>query len=123
MWRLHAKILKENRSTEPAGNRKVPKASDLKIVLLVFVKDHQKGTFDLSYVFDHRVAGIYMIAQLYLPCHPDGKEKKCNIHHIKPMTALEASTSVFSQFQDSNQKTLEKKLPRSHQYNLHLKAN
>ena len=29
MWKLHAKSLKENRSTEPVDNRKVTKASDL----------------------------------------------------------------------------------------------
>ena len=40
MWKIHAKLLKENRSTEPADNGKVPKASDLKIGQLVFVKDH-----------------------------------------------------------------------------------
>ena len=50
MWKLHAKLLKENRSTEPVDNRKVTKASDLKISQLVFVKDHRKGTFDLLYI-------------------------------------------------------------------------
>ena len=35
---------------------------------------------------------------------PDGKDKKCNIHHIKPMTPVDASTNAFSQFQDSIKK-------------------
>ena len=53
-----AKLLAQNRSIKPAVNKKVTKASDLKVGQLVFVKDHQKGTFDLSYVFDHMVASI-----------------------------------------------------------------
>ena len=122
MWKLHAKLLAENRSNEPATHRKVTKASDLKLGQLVFVKDHQKGTFDPLYVFDHRVTGILNDSTVVLTI-PDGKEKKCNIHHIKPVTAVAASTSAFSQFQDSIQNTPEKKLLKSHQYNLCLKAN
>ena len=100
MWKFHAMLLTENRSTEPADNRKVTKASDLKIGQLVFVKKHQKGTFDPSYVFDHRVAGILNHGMVVLNT-PDGKEKKCNIYHVKQMMALEASTSMFRQFQES----------------------
>ena len=51
MWKLHAKLLEENRSTEPADKRKVTKASDQKIGQLVFVKDHQKASFNPSYIF------------------------------------------------------------------------
>ena len=58
IWKLHAKLLEENRRDEPVDNHKITKASDLKLGQLVFVKDHQKGTFDLTYVFDHRVVGI-----------------------------------------------------------------
>ena len=39
-------------------NKKITKASGLKVVQLVFVKDHQKGTFDPAYIFDHRVSGM-----------------------------------------------------------------
>ena len=113
---------KKTGSTEAADNRKVTKASNLKIGQLVFVKDHQKGTFNLSYIFDHRVSGILNDRTVVLTTTNE-KEKKCNIHHINPMTALEASTSVFSQFQDSIQKTPEKKPPASHQYNIFLKTN
>ena len=120
MWKLHAKLLEENRSTEPADNRKVTKASNLKIGQLVFVKDHQKGAFNPSYIFEHRVTGILNDSMVVLTT-PDGKEKKCNIHHIKPMTDWEASTSGFRQFQDSIQNTPEKKPPVSHQYTLHSK--
>ena len=58
MWKLHAKLLMETRIKEPIDTRKVTKATDLKIHQFVFVKDHHKGTFDPSYIFDHRVAGI-----------------------------------------------------------------
>ena len=107
--------LKKNRSTAPADNRKG-------IGQLVFVKDHRKGTFDPLYIFDHRVAGVLNDSTVVLTT-PDGKEKKCNIHHIKPITDLEVSTSAFNQFQDSIQKTPEMKPPASHQYNLHAKTN
>ena len=94
MWKLHAKLLKENRRTEPVDNRKITKAYDLKIDQLVFVKDHQKGTFNASYVFDHRVVGILHDSTVVCTI-PDGKEK-CNIQQFKLMTALEASASDFS---------------------------
>ena len=122
MWKLHAKFLKENKRTEPADNRKITKASDLKIGQLVFVKVHQKGTFNQSYIFDHTFVGILNDSTVAL-ITPDGKEKKCNIHHIKLMTALEASINTFSQFQDSIWKTPGNKPPTNHLYNLHSKAN
>ena len=50
MWELHAKLLAENRSNMPAVNNQVTKASDLKVGQLDFGKDHQKGTFNPSYV-------------------------------------------------------------------------
>ena len=56
------------------------------------------GTFNPSYVFDHRVGGIVNDSTVILTT-PDGKERRCNIHHIKPTTVLEASTSAFKQFQ------------------------
>ena len=94
MWKLPARLLATDRSTEPADNRKVTKVSDLKIGHLVFVRHHQKRTFDPSYIFDHRVAGSLNDSTVVLTTL-DGKEK-CNIHHIKPMTALQASTSAFN---------------------------
>ena len=58
MWKLNAKLLEVNRRVDPEENKKITKASDLKTDQLVFVKDHCKGTFDLTYIFDHRVSGI-----------------------------------------------------------------
>ena len=117
MWKLHAKLLKENRRVEPEENKKITKPSYLQIGQLVFVKDHWKGTSDQSHVFDHRVAGI-LNDSLAVLTSPYGKEKKCNIHHIRPIPASEASTGAFNQFQDSIWKTPGNKPPTSHQYNL-----
>ena len=122
IWKLHAKLLKENRKVEPAQNKKITKASNLKIGQLVFVKDHQKGTFDPSYIYDHRVVGILNDSNVLLTT-PDRKEKRCNVHLIKSVTPLEAPTSAFNQFQGSIRKTLGNKPPASHPYNLCSKAN
>ena len=58
LWKLHAKLLAGNRIAKPTTNRKVPKASDLKIGHLVLVKNHCKGPFNPTYIYDHRVASI-----------------------------------------------------------------
>ena len=116
MWKLHAKLLVENRSIKAAANRQVTKASDLKAGQLVFVKDHKNGTFNPFYVFKQRVAGIVNGSTVILT-NPDGKEKRCNIHHIKLITALEASTSACKQFQDSIWKD-PSNTPPSDSYNL-----
>ena len=42
MWKLHAKLLAENRSIKPAANKQVTKACNLRVGQLVFVKDNQK---------------------------------------------------------------------------------
>ena len=49
-WKLHAKLLAENRSTKPATDKKVTKSSNLKIGQLIFIKNHQKGPFDSTYI-------------------------------------------------------------------------
>ena len=82
IWKLHAKLLAENRMAKPATNKKVTKASDLRIGQLVLVKNHCRGPFNPTYIYDHWVAGILNKSTVLLTT-PDGKEKKCNIHHIK----------------------------------------
>ena len=57
MWKLNVKLLEEERRADPTENKKIIKASNLKIGQLVFVKEHHKGTFDPTYIFDHRVSG------------------------------------------------------------------
>ena len=121
LWKLHAKLLMENRVTKLTDDRKVTRASDLKICQLVFVKNHQKGTFDPTYTFDHRVSGIVIESTVTLTT-PDGKEKRCNTHHIKPVSALDLSASASQQFQDSIWKDLGSTHP-GHQYSLHTRNN
>ena len=60
--------------------------------------DPQKGTFDPTYIYEHRVSGILNDSIVVL-ITPDGKEKKYKIHHIKPMSPVDASNNAFSQFQ------------------------
>ena len=88
-------FLVENRITEPAIYRKVTKASDLKIVQLVLIKNHQKGPINPTYIYDHWVAGIPNESPVLLT-KPDGREKKCNIHHDKPVSSLDVTTHGHS---------------------------
>ena len=113
MWQLHVKLLEENRREDPAENKKITKASSIKIVQLIFVKDHDKGIFDPTYIFDLRVSGILNDSTVMLTT-PNGKEK-CNIHHIKPITPVDVSTNAFDQFQDSIKKN---PCNTAHLYNL-----
>ena len=127
--KLHAKLLVENRSTKPAINKKVTKASDLKIGQLVLIKNHQTGPFDLTYIYDHCVAGIPNESTVLLTT-PDGTERKCNIHHVMPVSSLDMTTSghssnvehptgTFQQFWDSiQQDTSNDGYCPNHSYNL-----
>ena len=104
MWNLHVKLLKENR-TDPVENKKITKVTNLKIGQLVFfVNDHQKGTFDPTYIYHHRVSDILNDSTVVLNT-PHGKQRKCNIHHIKLMTPVDASTNALNQIQNSIKKT------------------
>ena len=75
----------KNRVTKPTNDRSVTKASDLKVGQLVFVKDCCNDPFNPAYTFDHRIAAIVNKNTVLLTT-PGGKEKRCNIHHIKPMS-------------------------------------
>ena len=88
LWKLHAKLLAENRNAEPTTNKKITRAYDLKTGQLVLVKNHHKGPFNPTYIYDHRMAEIRNDSMVLLTT-PDGKEKKCNIHHVKPVSSLE----------------------------------
>ena len=65
--KLHVKLLEENGRTDPVENKKITKATNLKIVQLVFVKHHQKGAFDPTYIYDHRVSDILNSSTLCSP--------------------------------------------------------
>ena len=73
---------------EPTANKKITRVSDLKIGQLVLVKNHCKGPFDPTYIYDHRVAEILNECTVLITM-PNGKEKKCNIHHVKPVSSVE----------------------------------
>ena len=88
LWKLHSKLHTENRIAKPATNKKVTKASDLIIGQLVLVKNHHKGPFDPTYIYDHWVADIPNDSTVSLTA-PDSKEKKCNIHDVKPVSSLD----------------------------------
>ena len=51
----------------------------------MLVKNYCKGPFDPTYIYDHWVAEILLL----LLTTPDGKEIKCNIHHVKLVSSLE----------------------------------
>ena len=73
---------------ELAANKNIRSASDLKIGHLVLIKNHHKGPSDPTYIYNHQVAEI-INDNMVLLTTPDGKEKKCNIHHVKPVSSLE----------------------------------
>ena len=78
----------------------------------MLVKNHHKGPFKPTYIYNDRVANILNESPVLLTT-PGGKEKKCNIHHVKPVSSLDVSislspqaenpTGTFPQFQDSIQ--------------------
>ena len=117
LQKLHAKLLAESRVIKPTNDRKVTKASDLKLGQLVFVKDHHVGSFDPVYTFDHRVAAVVNKSTVVLNT-PGRKENRCNIHNIKPMSTADA----LKQFWDSIQKN-PVSMQQGHQYNLCARNN
>ena len=79
----------------------------------MLTKKHQKDPFDPTYIHDHWVVGIPNESTVLLTT-PNGKEKKCDVHHVKPVSSLdmktidhslkvEIPTGAYQQFQDSIQ--------------------
>ena len=106
----------ENRFTKCKNDRKVTKAFDLKVGQLVFVKDVTP-----TYTFDHGAAAIVNESTVVLTT-PDGKEKRCNIHYIRPMLASESTAGAFQQFTDSIP-NYPVSIQQGHHYNLHARNN
>ena len=101
MWRLHAELLQDTRQDkDPEEEGKFDKASNFKIVQLVLIKNHTAYTFQPKYLVDYRVTKIVNDSTLTVSS-PDGKEKKCNIHHVKAIFPTTAFTSAFEEFQKS----------------------
>ena len=99
MWKLHAELLWDSREAkDPEEENKFNKASDLKIGQLVLIKNHTACTFWPKYLADHRVLKLLNNSMVIIS-FPDGKEKKCNIHHVKPISPTVAFTSAFEEFQ------------------------
>ena len=127
LWKLHAKLLAENRIAEPATNKKITRPSGLKIGQLVLVINHHKGPFNPAYIYDHWVAEILRDSMALLTT-PDGKEKKCNIHDVELVSSLEVyigsqvevPTGTFPQFWDSINQNLNSANTSNplHSYNL-----
>ena len=98
MWKLHAELLQDSREAkDPEEGRKFNKASDLKIEQLVLIKNHTASTFQSKYLADHRVLDILNDSMVIISS-PDRKEKKCNIHHVKPISPTTAFTSALEKF-------------------------
>ena len=123
MCKLHAELLHDSRETkEPVGQRNFDKASDLKIGQLVLNKNHTTSTFQPKYLADHRVVKILNGSTVIIPS-PDGKEKKCNIHHGKPISSPTPFTSAFEEFQKSVTKEGQKlNTAKPSHYNLRLQS-
>ena len=54
----------------------------------MLVKNQCKGPFDPTYIYDHLAAKVLSDSMVLLTIL-GGKEKKCNIHHVKPVFSLE----------------------------------
>ena len=101
MWKLHAELLNDSGKTkDPVEERKFDKASDLKIGQLVLIKNHTASTFQLKYLADHRIIKIVNDGTVIVSS-PDRKEKKCNIHHVEPISPTIAFTLALEGFQKS----------------------
>ena len=101
MWKLHAELLHDSRkSKDPEEERKFNKASNLKIGQLVLIKNHTASTFQPKYLGDHRITKIVHDSMVIVPSS-DSKEKKCNIHHVKAISATTAFILAFEEFQES----------------------
>ena len=104
MWKLHVELLHDSRETkDPVEERKFDKASYLKLGQLILIKNHTASTFQPNYLADHKVVKI-INDSTFIISSPDRKEKKCNIHHVKPISPTTTFTSAFEEYQKVSQK-------------------
>ena len=124
MWKLHAELLHDSRQTkDPEEERKFNKASNLKIWQLVLIKNHTASTFQPKYLADHRLIKIVNDSTAIVSS-PDGKEKKCNIHHVKAISPTTAFTSACEKFQKNITKEGQNpNIAKQSQYNLRSQSN
>ena len=99
MWKLQVEILHDSRQiNDPEEERKYDQVSNLKTGQLVLIKNHTTSTFQPKYLADHKVIKIVNDSTVIVSS-PNGKEKKCNIHHIKAISPTTMFTSPFEEFQ------------------------
>ena len=129
LWKLHAKLLVENRIAEPAADKKITSASDLKIGQLVLVENQCKSPFNPTYIYNHQVAEVLNDSMVLLTT-PDGKEKKCNINHMKLVSSLEVHIGsqakipegAFMKFWDSIVQNFGGSNTSHHQHSFNLRS-
>ena len=97
MWKTHAKWLQELRQSEHETERKYNHTTDLKEGQLVRMKKHIVRVFQPKYLADYRVIKV-ITENTVIVVSPDGRERKCSIHHIKPISPTEGFTSTFEEF-------------------------
>ena len=102
---------------EGDDNTKHDKAANLKIGQLVLIKNNTDTAFDPKYLADHRVVQILNELVVILQT-PDGKEKRCNIHNLKPINTSQAFTLAFKDFHESVTCYKEEAKQAAHGYNL-----
>ena len=87
----------ESRQTEPETDREYSSTKNLKEGQLVLMKNHSAKAFQLKYLADYQIIKI-INENTVIVVTPNGREQKGNIHHIKPITPVEAFTSTFEEF-------------------------
>ena len=121
LWKVHAETLHDiwtqKDPEEGDDDIKCDKATDLKIGQLVLIKNNTGIAFDPKYLADHRVVWIVNESVVILQT-PESKEKRCNIHNLKPINTSQAFTLAFKDFQESVTCYKEEAKQAAHRYNL-----
>ena len=89
-------LLQEMRQSEPETEKEYNSTKDLKEGQLVLIKNHSVRAFQPKYVADYRIIKVINKNTVIL-ASPDGRERMCNIHHIKPISQAEGFTSAFKE--------------------------
>ena len=121
LWKVHAETLHDIQTQKDPGEGddyvKYYKATDLKTGQLVLIKKNTGISFDPKYLVNHRVVQIVNESVVILQT-PDGKEKRCNIHNLKPISTSQVFTLAFQDFQESVTCHKEEAEQAAHGYNL-----
>ena len=115
LWSPHTKNLQENRllKTNMLECNKNFKSHHFKVCQLIAVKNHLKGTFNLKFISDYQVLDIINEHTLLIQS-PNGKTRKININHAKPVSAISATDNVLQDFKQSMLRN-----GSTHHYNFH----